>query len=417
MAAMTGTVDSGASGRLRRTLPLLGPAFVAAIAYVDPGNFATNTVAGATYGDLLIWVVVLANLMAMLVQSLAARLGLATGMGLAAVCRERFGRRTSFGLWLQAEVVAMATDLAEVVGAAVALNLLFGIDPLPAGVIAAVVATAILQLERRGHRRFELAILGMLAVILLGFLYSAFTAGGDVGDAIGGFVPRFEGEGSLLLAVGIIGATVMPHVIYLHSSLVARRPDGRDQTTILRRLKATRTDIVVALGVAGAINLSMLWVAATLLNGTPGPAGGGDYTLESAHSAYGAIAGDATALAFALALLASGFASASVGTFAGQIVMEEFTTWRIPVLLRRAITILPALVVLALGVDMTDALVVSQVILSFGIPFALVPLVLLTANREVMGEWVARRGITVAAVAVAAVVISLNVVLLVLTFS
>ncbi|MEI6446286.1 MAG: Nramp family divalent metal transporter [Actinomycetes bacterium] len=391
-----------------RTLPLLGPAFVAAVAYVDPGNFATNTTAGAKFGAMLVWVVVGANLMAMLVQWLTARLGLATGKGLAAVCRERFSGGTSKLLWVQAELVAMATDLAEIVGAAVALHMLFGVPPLPAGLIAAVVATALLELDRRGHRRFEIVIVGMLAVILLGFLYSAFHADGDLQGLAGGMIPRFDGSESVLLAVGIIGATVMPHVIYLHSTLVARRPDGRDRESIRRRLRATKTDVIAALGIAGVVNLAMLWVAATLLSGLPG---GAPETLEGAQKAYGEIAGQGTAIAFALALLASGFASASVGTFSGQVVMEEFTGWRIPILIRRLVTVLPALVVLAIGADPTAALVASQVVLSFGIPFALIPLVRFTASREVMGEWAVGRLITAAACAIATLIILLNVLL------
>ena len=411
---MSGPVTTSQKGGLRKALPLLGPAFVAAVAYVDPGNFATNTTAGAKYGELLVWVVVGANLMAMLVQWLSARLGLATGMGLAAVCRSRFSRRTTIALWLQAETIAMATDLAEIVGTAVALHMLFSIPALPAGLIAAAVATALLELERRGHRRFELVIIGLLAAILAGFLYSAFRAGGDPSGIIHGFRPRFEGRDSVLLAVGILGATVMPHVIYLHSSLVARRPDGRDPESIRRRMRATTTDVVLALSIAGIVNLAMLWVAATLLHGIPT---GAPTTLEAAQSDYARIAGEGTATAFALALLASGFASASVGTFSGQIVMEEFTSRRIPILLRRAITVLPALVVLGIGFDPTAALVGSQVVLSFGIPFALVPLVRFTSDSKLMGQWVVGAVAKLAATAVAGLIVVLNAFLVVSTIS
>ena len=394
----------------RVSLPLLGPAFVAAVAYVDPGNFATNTTAGARYGTLLIWVVVAANLMAMLVQWLSSHLGIATGMGLAEVCRERWPRRVNIGLWLQAEVVAMATDLAEIVGAAVALNLLFGISALPAGVIAALVAMALLQLERRGYRRFELAIIGLLAVILIGYLYNAIRAGGDPGSIASGLIPHLEGKGSLVLAVGILGATVMPHVIYLHSSLVAKRPDGRSPERIKARLRANLTDVVAALGIAGLVNVAMLWVASTLLHGLPGPP---IDTLKGAYTAFGSVAGQGTATAFALALLASGFASASVGTYAGQVIMEGFIGMRIPLLLRRAITITPALVILALGINPTGALVISQVVLSFGIPFALMPLVRFTADRDLMGDLAVKRGISALACVVAALIVCLNVALLV----
>lgn len=392
------------------TLPLLGPAFVAAVAYVDPGNFATNTTAGARYGTLLIWVVVAANLMAMLVQWLSSHLGIATGMGLADVCRERLPRGVNIGLWLQAEVVAMATDLAEIVGAAVALNLLFGISALPAGLIAAAVAMALLQLERHGYRRFELAIIGLLAVILIGYLYNAVRAGGDPGSIASGLIPHLQGKESLVLAVGILGATVMPHVIYLHSSLVAKRPDGRSPEQIKRRLKANLTDVVAALGIAGLVNVAMLWVASTLLHGLPGPP---IETLQGAYSAFGSVAGQGTATAFALALLASGFASASVGTYAGQVIMEGFIGMRIPLLLRRAITIAPALVILALGINPTGALVISQVVLSFGIPFALVPLVFFTSRGNLMGNLVVKRSVSLLACVVTVLIVGLNVALLV----
>lgn len=398
------------TGRGRRLLPLLGPAFVASIAYVDPGNFATNTAAGAQYGDTLIWVVVGANLMAMLVQWLAARLGVVTGKGLSELCREQYSQRTTVALWIQAEVVAMATDLAEIVGSAIALDMLFGIPPLPAGLIAAATATGLLELERRGHRRFEVVIVGMLSIILAGFLYSAFRAGGDIGAALHGFVPHMAGQGSLVLAVGILGATVMPHVIYLHSALAARRSKLEDRDGIVKLLKATKTDIFVALGVAGVVNLAMLWVAATLLHGLP--AGTVD-TLPEAQQAYASVAGQGTALAFALALLVSGFASSSVGTFSGQVIMQGFTHWRIPVLTRRLVTLAPAIAVLAIGFDPTATLVLSQVILSFGIPFALVPLVRFTSDRDLMGEFTVQPRTKAAAVLVAMAIIALNAFLLI----
>ena len=397
-----------------RLLPMLGPAFVASVAYVDPGNFATNTAAGAKYGDLLLWVVVAANLMAMLIQWLAARLGTVTGQGLAAVCRDQFSDRATLGLWFQAELVAMATDLAEIVGAAIALKMLFDVPPLPAGLIAAVVATALLELERRGHRRFEVVIVGMLAVILAGFLYSAFRAGGDLGAAIGGLAPRLDGSGSVLLAVGILGATVMPHVIYLHSSLTARRSKVGDESATRRMLRATRTDILIALGIAGVVNVAMLWVAASLLYGLPGTS---IETLPEAQSAYRQVAGEGTAIAFALALLVSGFASSSVGTFSGQVVMQGFTDRRIPLLTRRMLTLAPALIVLALGVNPTGALLVSQVVLSFGIPFALIPLVRFTSDPKVMGDFAVRPVVKLLASAVAAAIVALNAFLLVQIFA
>ncbi|UGS35466.1 Nramp family divalent metal transporter [Capillimicrobium parvum] len=402
-----------ARGRVRGMLPMLGPAFVAAVAYVDPGNFATNIAGGAKFGYLLLWVILAANLMAMLIQSLSAKVGTATGKNLPELCRERFPRPVTIGLWIQAELIAMATDLAEFIGAAIALNLLFGVPLLPAGLITAVVAFGILALQSRGHRRFELVIVGMLGVILLGFLYDTLRIGFDAGEAAKGFVPNFEGTDSILLATGILGATVMPHVIYLHSALTQRRIIARDEGERRRIVRYGRVDVLIALGLAGIVNMSMLLVAASLFhsNGLTGID-----TIEGAHTAFGALAGAPAALAFALALLASGFASSSVGTYAGQVVMQGFIGRTIPLALRRAITMAPALVVLAIGADPTDSLVLSQVVLSFGIPFALVPLVLLTRNREVMGALVNRRSTTILAAVVALMIIALNCFLLVDTF-
>ena len=387
-------------GAVRGRLPLLGPAFVAAIAYVDPGNFATNFSAGATFGYLLVWVIVVANLMAMLVQSLSGKVGLATGRNLAELCRDHFPRPVVRGLWVQAELVAMATDLAEIIGGAIALNLLLGIPLLTGGAITALVAFALLGLQGRGYRPFELAIAGLLGVITLGFLYGAVTAGADGSELAAGLVPRFEGTESVLLATGILGATVMPHVIYLHSALTQDRIPAQDPAEVQVLLRHQRLDVVVAMGVAGLVNTAMLVLAARLLLGEPGVD-----TLEGAHDALGRIAGAPLAFAFAVALLASGFASSGVGTYAGQVVMQGFLRRRIPLLLRRAITMAPALVVLAVGVDPTRALVLSQVVLSFGIPFALVPLVLLTRRVDVMGALV-NRPLTTAVAALVAVVIS-----------
>ena len=396
-------------GRVRGTVPLLGPAFVAAIAYVDPGNFATNFSAGAEFGYLLVWVIVAANLMAMLIQSLSGKVGLATGRNLPELCREHFPRPVTRGLWVQAELVAMATDLAEVIGGAIALNLLFGIPLLTGGVITAAVAFALLALQGRGYRPFELAIAGLLAVIALGFVYNSVRAGVDVGGVAGGLVPRFAGSESVLLATGILGATVMPHVIYLHSALTQDRIPADDARGVQVLLRSQRLDVVLAMGIAGLVNLAMLVLAAKLFFGRD--LAGVD-TLEGVHAALERIGGHEAALAFAVALLASGFASAGVGTYAGQVVMQGFLQRRIPLLLRRAITLAPALVVLGLGVDPTLALVLSQVVLSFGIPFALVPLVLLTRRAEVMGALVNRPLTTATAAAVAAVVIALNAFLL-----
>jgi len=394
---------------LKGILPLLGPAFVAAIAYVDPGNFATNIDGGASYGYTLLWVILVANLMGMLIQTLSAKLGLATGRNLPELCRERLPRRASVGLWIQAELIAMATDLAEFIGAAIALNLLFGVPLFTAGLITGVVAFAILALQAKGYRRFELAIGGMLAVILLGFLYDTLKVGPDASGVLSGLVPGFAGGDSVLLACGILGATVMPHVIYLHSALTQQRIAPRDDAEKHRLFRFQTIDVVLAMSVAGVVNMLMLVIAAALFHDSP--LGDVD-TLEGAYHGFDALIGGGAALAFALALLASGFASSSVGTYAGQVIMSGFIDRTIPLVLRRLITMTPALVVLALGLDPTRALVISQVVLSFGIPFALVPLILLTNDRAVMGTLVNRPLTRIVAWAIAAAVIALNVFLL-----
>jgi manganese transport protein len=401
-------------GPLRGRFALLGPAFVAAVAYIDPGNFATNIAGGAKYGFLLVWVILAANLMAMLVQYLSAKVGIATGRNLPELCREHFSRPVTWGLWVQAELIAMATDLAEFVGAAIALNLLFGVPLFHAGLITAVVAFAILALQGRGYRRFEMVIAGLLGVILLGFLYDTLRIGFDAGEAARGFVPGFADADSVLLATGIIGATVMPHVIYLHSALTQDRIVPRDDGERHALLRFQRIDVTIAMTIAGLVNMSMLVIAASLFH----DAGLTDLdSIEDAHAQFEALVGPGAAVAFALALLASGFASSSVGTYAGQVVMQGFIARRIPMVLRRAVTMAPALIVLAIGLDPSRSLVISQVVLSFGIPFALVPLVLLTRRHDVMGTLVNRRSTTLAAAVVAALIIALNAFLLVETFA
>jgi manganese transport protein len=395
-----------ARGRLRATLAMLGPAFVAAVAYVDPGNFATNLQGGARYGYLLLWVVLVANLMAMLVQYLSAKLGVVTDRDLPELCRERFPRAVSWGLWAQAEVMAMSTDIAEFLGAALGLNLLFGVPLFPAGLITGAIAFAILELQTRGYRRFELAISALLGIIFLGFLYEALHIGPSASASLGGLLPGLDGASSLYLAVGIVGATVMPHVIYLHSALTNGRVPCRNDAERRRVLRFERLDVIVALGLAGIINMAMLAVAAKLFH-TPSLAG--LHTIGAAHAQLGQLVGGGAALAFAVALLASGASSSSVGTYAGQVVMAGFIKVKIPLLVRRAVTMLPALAVLAAGLNPTDALVLSQVVLAFGIPFALVPLVMLTSRGEVMGAHVNRRATTAAAIAIAAAITALNV--------
>jgi manganese transport protein len=396
-------------GRLRGMLAMLGPAFVACIAYVDPGNFATNIAGGAKYGYLLLWVLLAANLMAMLIQNLSAKIGLATGRNLPELCREHFRRPVTWGLWVQAELIAMATDLAEFVGAAIALNLLFGVPLFPAGLITAVVAFGILGMQAKGYRRFEAVIAGLLGLIILGFLYDTLRIGFDAGAAAKGFIPGFEGTDSVLLATGILGATVMPHVIYLHSALTQDRIRPRDDAERRRLLRFQRIDVSIAMGIAGLVNMSMLVIAASLFhdNGLLGLD-----TIEEAHAQFGTLASGGAALAFAVALLASGLASSSVGTYAGQVVMQGFIARSIPIVLRRLVTMTPALIVLAVGLNPSRSLVISQVVLSFGIPFALVPLVLLTRRADIMGALVNRRLTTIMASIVAALIIALNAFLL-----
>jgi manganese transport protein len=394
-----------ARGKMRLGLSMLGPAFVAAVAYVDPGNFATNLQGGAKFGYELMWVVLAANLMAMLVQYLSAKLGIATDHNLPELCRAHFPRWASRGLWVQAEIMAMSTDVAEFLGAAIGLNLLFGVPLLVAGLITGVIAFGILELQRHGYRRFELAIAALLGVVFAGFVYETLHIGPSAHMALAGFVPRLSDSDAVYLAVGIIGATVMPHVIYLHSALTNGRVAVRDDAERREVLSFERVDVIIALTVAGLINLAMMAVFAKLFHT---PALSGTASLQTAHAHIGNLVGGGAALAFAVALLASGASSSSVGTYAGQVVMAGFIGVRIRMWVRRLVTMLPALVALATGVNATDALVFSQVVLSFGIPFALIPLVVLTSRRDVMGAHVNRRPTMVAAFAVAGVISALN---------
>jgi manganese transport protein len=347
--------------------------------------------------------------MAMLIQYLSAKLGIVTDRTLPELCRERFPRWVTWALWLQAEVMAMATDVAEFLGAALGLNLLFGVPLFAAGLITGAIAFGILALQSRGYRPFELAIAALLGIVLAGFLYETLRIGPSAHDAVKGLIPGLSGSNSLYLAVGIIGATVMPHVIYLHSALTRGRIAYRDDAERRRALKFERLDVLIALGLAGVINMAMLAVAAKLFH-VPGLAGLN--TIQGAHHAFGQEIGGGAALMFAVALLASGASSASVGTYAGQVVMAGFIKVRIPVQVRRAVTMLPALLLLALGANTTGALVFSQVVLSFGIPCALIPLVVLTSKRDVMNQHVNGRLTTAVAFAVAALITGLNVFLI-----
>lgn len=392
---------------------LLGPAFIAAVAYVDPGNVATNVTAGSEFGYTLVWVVVMANVMAVLVQYLSAKLGMVTGQSLAEHMGEKLPRGPRIAYWLQAEAIAIATDLAEVVGGAIALYLLFDLPLMVGAVITAAVAMLILRIgDRHGQGALERVIMGFLVLIAVGFMAGLFIDPPAAAPLAEGLIPSFEGAESILLASGIIGATVMPHVIYLHSSLTTTRLGSRGEGRSVRELlAATRTDVTLALILAGMLNLSLLVVAATSLEGLPGTD-----TLQGVHEVVKSELGVGVALLFAVALLGSGLASTSVGSAAGAEVMHGLLGVRLPLMVRRVVTLIPALVVLGLGAEPSRALVVSQVVLSIGIPFALIPLVVLTARRGVMGEHVNRHGTTIAACVVAAIVIALNVSLLWLTF-
>jgi manganese transport protein len=398
-----------AKGRVRATLWMLGPAFVASIAYVDPGNFATNIEGGAQYGYLLLWVVLAANVIAMLIQYLSAKLGIVTDRNYPEVVRDCYPRAFTWGMWVQAEIMAMSTDIAEFLGAALGLNLLFGVPLLPAGIMTGAIAFAILELQTHGFRRFELAITALLGIIFLGFLYETLRIGPSAHGSLHGLLPGLHGTTSLYLAVGIIGATVMPHVIYLHSALTKGRMPCRNDSERGRVLRFERMDVIIALGLAGIVNMAMLAVAAKLFHT---PALSGLSSIPQAHAQFGHLVGGGAALAFAVALLASGASSSSVGTYAGQVVMAGFINVRIPLLLRRAITMIPAITILALGMNPTHILILSQVVLSFGIPIALIPLVMLTCRRDVMGIHVNRRLTTILAWSCAILISALNVFLI-----
>jgi len=393
---------------------LLGPAFVAAIAYVDPGNIAANVSAGSQFGFLLVWVIVAANVMAGLVQYLSAKLGLVTGRTLPEAVRDRTRTSTRIAYWIQAELVAIATDVAEIIGGAIALRLLFGLPLVLGGVITGAVSLLLLEIgDRNGQKVFERIITGLLLIIAIGFVASLVVNPPPVTDVIDGLIPRFEGVQSILLATAILGATVMPHAVYLHSGLARDRHGhpgpGADRTVLIR---ATRWDVGIAMLVAGTVNLALLLVAATNLRGRAGTD-----TIEGAHAAVGETLGPVVALLFAIGLLASGLASTSVGSYAGAMIMEGLLRKSFPLLVRRLVTLVPAVVVLASGVNPTHALVLSQVLLSFGIPFALVPLMRLTSDRELMGIDVNSRLTTFAGWSVAAVITLLNVALIYLTIS
>jgi len=414
----TGTVSAavevleGRSARrgLARILPFLGPAFVASVAYIDPGNFATNIQGGAQFGYLLLWVIVASNLTAMLVQALSAKLGIATGRNLAEVCRDQFSRPVVWGMWVINELVAMATDLAEFLGAALGFYLLLRIPLLLAAFLTGIITLVILALERRGFRPIEAVITALVGVIALSYVIETILDRPDwLSVARHAVVPAFAGTESILLATGILGATVMPHVIFLHSALTQRRIVPRDEAQARRLFRFEVTDVVIAMGLAGLVNAAMLIMAASTFytRGLTGIA-----SIEEAHRTLVPLLGSASSVVFAVSLLASGLSSSTVGTMAGQVIMQGFLHRKIPIWLRRVVTMAPAIAVIAMGLDPTRTLVISQVILSFGLPFALVPLVLFTSRRTLMGGLVNRAGTTALAAAATAVIIALNLFLL-----
>jgi manganese transport protein len=401
---------NGRKGVLARLWPFLGPAFIASVAYIDPGNFATNIQGGAKFGYLLLWVIVLSNLMAMLIQTASAKLGIASGMNLAELCREHLPRWAVYVMWLLMELVAMATDLAEFLGAALGFNLLLGIPLLPAGLLTAVVTFLILGLERYGFRPLEVVIGSLVAVVAVCYLIETVwdrPAWGSV--AFHAVVPQFAGAESILLAAGILGATVMPHAIFLHSALMQNRIVVREPNELRRLFRFEVLDVLIAMSIAGLVNAAMLVMAASTFfqRGLTEIA-----TIEEAHRTLEPLLGRAASSVFGVSLLAAGLSSSSVGTMAGQVIMQGFLHWHIPVWVRRLVTMLPSLVVIGIGLDPTRTLVLSQVMLSFGLPFAIVPLVMFTSRRRMMGVLVNHAATTALLAASAILIIALNIYLL-----
>jgi manganese transport protein len=405
-------VLSGGSskGRLSRLLPFMGPAFIASVAYIDPGNFATNIQGGAQFGYTLLWVIVASNLMAMLLQTLSAKLGIATGLNLAEHCRNHFSRPVVLVMWALMEIVAMATDLAEFLGAAVGFNLLFGIPLWIAGILTAIATFLILGLERYGFRPVEAVITALVAIVSVAYVIETVLDRPDWGNLLyHSVVPQFAGMESVLLATGIVGATVMPHAIYLHSALTQNRIVVKDPGQLRRLFRYEVVDVVVAMGLASFINMAMLiMAAATFFRHGMTDVG----TLETAHRTLEPLLGRSASAIFGISLLASGLSSSAVGTMAGQVMMQGFLKRQIPVWIRRLVTILPSLVVIAIGLDPTRTLVISQVLLSFGLPFAIIPLIIFTRRKTEMGILVNHPATTALTCVVAAMILALNVYLL-----
>ena len=404
--ALNVLADPGSKGRFSRLLPFMGPAFIASVAYIDPGNFATNIQGGAQFGYTLLWVIVASNLMAMLLQTLSAKLGIATGMNLAEHCRNRFSRPVVVAMWGLMEIVAMATDLAEFLGAAVGFNLLFGIPLWIAGILTAIVTFLILGLERYGFRPIEAVITALVGVVAASYLVETLLDRPEWGSLLyHSVVPQFAGKESVLLATGILGATVMPHAIFLHSALTQGRVVVKDPVQMRRLFRYEMVDVFVAMGLASLINMAMLIMAATTFfrHGLTEVA-----SLETAHRTLEPLLGKASSWIFAVSLLASGLSSSAVGTMAGQVMMQGFLKRQIPVWIRRLVTIIPSLVVISIGLDPTRTLVISQVMLSFGLPFAIIPLIIFTRRKSVMGILVNHSVTTALTCIVAALIIALN---------
>lgn len=406
---MSDALHQSSSRGIKKLLPYLGPAFIAAVAYIDPGNYATNITAGSKYGYTLLWVIFASNLMAVLIQSLSAKLGIATGKNLPELCREKFSKKTSFFLWIQAEVVIMATDLAEFIGAALGIYLLFDLPLITSAIIAAIGSFAILEIQRRGYRTFEALITVMIFVVVIAFGAQVFYAKPDTSAVVLGlFTPKFEGVDSILLSAGMLGATVMPHAIYLHSSLTQRRIVGVNDLERKRIYRFELIDIIIAMLIAGAINAAMVIVSAALFHKN----GILVEDLDIAYQQFGAMLGPSVAMFFGIGLLFAGLSSSSVGVMTGDVVMQGFIKRHIPIYLRRIITTVPPLLIILWGVNPSKALVMSQVVLSFGIAFALVPLILFTSNKKIMGSLVNHKITSSVAWLIAVLIIGLNLFLL-----
>lgn len=406
-------VLAGKRKGFRSAFLFAGPAVIASIAYIDPGNFATNISAGAQFGYSLLWVVVMANLIAMLFQALSAKLGIVTGRNLAEMCHDQFGPSVRYPMWIVSEIAAMATDLAEFLGGAIGLSLLFQMPLIYGMGVTAVVTYGILMLEGRGFRPMELIIGGLVAVIGLCYLIEMFIAPVAWGQAAMGMViPSMPNAEALTISVGIIGATVMPHAVYLHSGLTQHRAPGADARERRMLLRFSNRECIIALAIAGAVNMAMVMMASAAFHeGHPEVA-----EIESAYHTLTPLLGGAAATVFLISLMASGISSSAVGTMAGQMIMQGFAGFSIPIWVRRLVTMVPAFIVVALGVNTTEALVYSQVVLSFALPIPMIALVLFTRNPAIMGEFANSRLTDVAAIIGTVIILCLNVVLLLQTF-